>query len=276
MTGWKRKLSRATRELGGRSSACPGLWAAGAAASKPESGGLAGHRVCSTQHLPLGPRLGPAPGPVSTRPLLSVCLSSGTTAGGQKGPEPRTHLAASSTQGNEGRGLRRWWSRVPEQIGRGRPGGRGKRLTSSGPVASAKTSRLRLQGASSQQGGRTRCSESDATTSPSGKLCLCLRAQPHLHAPQTPRRQLRAHTSSLCPSRLPGMQTKPVPEARGWESASPEAPAPPSASCQRCLQAVRPASCPRPGQGPPCPLAWATQEPPNWEHAARSDPTSYP
>lgn len=39
MTGWERKLSWATRELGGCTSACPGLWASGAAASKPKRQG---------------------------------------------------------------------------------------------------------------------------------------------------------------------------------------------------------------------------------------------
>lgn len=228
------------------------------------------------RHRPLGPRLRPAPGPVSTRPLrafLSVCLSSGTTAGWAERPRTRDSPGCflhSGKQRPRAQALVVPGSRANRQ---GPPGRQGQAAHF---LQGLWLLQRRLQGASSQQGGRTRCSESDATTSPSGKLCPCLRAQPHLHAPQTPRRQLRAYTSSLCPSRLPDMQTKPVSEARGWESASPEAPVPPIASCQRCLQAVPPASCPRPGQGPPCPLAWTTQKPPSWEHTARSNPTSYP
>lgn len=101
MTGWKGKLSLATRELGGCPSVCLGLWTGGVAASKPKrQGDQLGAGSAPPGIVPVGPRLRPgSPGLISTRPpraSLSVCLSSGS--------EPRTHLAASSMQGNEGHG----------------------------------------------------------------------------------------------------------------------------------------------------------------------------
>lgn len=100
-----------------------------------EAGVQLGAGCASPGIVPVGPRLRPgSPGLLSTRPpraSLSVCLSSGS--------EPRTHLAASSTQGNEGRGAQAlvvpgFQSKASSgALGRqGPPGGRGKRLTSSG------------------------------------------------------------------------------------------------------------------------------------------------
>lgn len=234
MTGWKGKLSLATRELGGCPSVCPGLWAGGVAASKPKrQGDQLGAGSAPPRIVPVGPRLSTRP----PRASLSVCLSSGS--------EPRTHLAASSMQGNAGHGAQALV--VPGFQSKASSGALGRQ----GPPGRQGQAAHFLRGLWLLQshpgcvcralppGGAVEPGALKATASPSGRLC------PWAYGP--------THTSTLPrrlagSSELPFLLSVPLPSRICKPSQflrSHEAPAPPSASCQSCLQAVPPASCPR-------------------------------
>lgn len=228
MTGWKGRLLAWLHKRW--ASALLAVWASGAggtAASKPgwREGCLAGS-------LPVAAQLSLCSlGSVSTRPLgaLPPCELRRPSRKPQRRGLTWLLPPRQETKTTE----REQWSpdskpkQLPGSLGRRGPR-RGKKLTSSRACGFCRAC-------------RAASAESFLLAGAVGPDALKAKPlQPHRKAlPLGP-----SHTS-FSPSRLPGRQTKPVPEARGWESASPR-------------PTISRLSAPAPR---PQPLSWTTREP---------------
>lgn len=222
MTGWKGRLLAWLHERW--ASALLAVWASGAGGTATSKPGW--REGCLAGSLPVAAQLSLCSlGSVSTRPLgaLPPCELRRPRRPSRKPQRRGLTWLLPPRQGTKITERKQ----VPGSLGRRGPR-RGKKLTSSRACGFCRACRAVSVGSFLLAGA----------VGPDALKAKPL--QPHRKAlPLGP-----SHTS-FSPSRLPGTQTKPVPEARGWESASPR----PTISRLSAL-------APRPQ-----PLSWTTREP---------------